>query len=84
MPFPRPDKTERESSAPNRPVRKSLSPADRAMFLVAIATTAMLSALLVIRVTHLGAPVGPGQMVMIGFVVSGAIWLVRLSAAHRK
>jgi hypothetical protein len=84
MPFLRPGKTERESSALNRPARKSLSPADRAMFAVAIAATAVLSALLVIRVTHRGAPVGLGQLAMIAFVVSAALWLVRLSATHRK
>jgi hypothetical protein len=54
------------------------------MFLIAIAAAAVLSALLVIRVTHRAAPVGPGQMVMIAFVVSAALWLVRLSATHRK
>jgi hypothetical protein len=84
MPLLRPGKTERESSNPNRPVRKSLSPADREMLLIAFAAAAVLSMLLVIRVTHRGAPVGPGQMVMIGFVVSAALWLVHLSAAHRK
>ena len=84
MPFPRPGKTEHESSDPHRSSRKSLSAADRAMFLIAIGATAVLCALLVIRATHRGAPVGPVQIVMIGLVVSGALWLVRLSAAHRK
>jgi hypothetical protein len=74
----------REYPGPNRPIRKSLKPADRTMFLIAIAATAMLCALLVIRVTHRGAPPGPGQIIMIGFVVSAALYLVRLSAAHRK
>jgi hypothetical protein len=74
----------RERPGPNRPVRKSLSAADRAMFLIAIAATAVLCAVLVIRVTHRGAPPGPGQIIMIGFVVSAALYLVRLSAAHRK
>ena len=68
----------------NRPFRKSLTPADRAMLLIAISVTAMLSALLVIRVTHQGGPLGPGQLIMIGLVVSGALFLVHLSAAHRK
>jgi len=84
MPFRRPGKTEQESSDPNTPFRKSLSPADRSMFLIAIAATALLCALLVIRVIYRDAPVGPGQMIMIGFVASGALWLVRLSAADRK
>jgi hypothetical protein len=84
MPFLKLGKSERAGPDPSRPVRKSLKPADRAMFLIAIAASAVLSALLVIRVTHRGSPLGPGQMIMIAFVVSGALCLVRLSAAHRK
>jgi hypothetical protein len=84
MPFLSLGKSEREDPDPNRPDRKLLSAADRTMFLIAIAATAVLSALLVIRVTHHGAPLGPGQMIMIAFVVGGALCLVGLSAAHRK
>jgi hypothetical protein len=87
--FLRRDKSERaspgsKSSDTSQPVRKSLMPADRAMFLIAISVTAMLCALLVIRAIHRGGPLGPGQMIMIGFVVGGALCLVRLSAARRK
>ena len=74
----------RNASARNLPDRKSLSTSDRAMVVIVIAVTVALCALLVARVIEPEPSPGPCQLVTLAFVIIGALWLVRLSANHKK